>query len=317
MTTTNKDRQGQYDAVVVGGGPAGLQAALSLGRLNRHVLLVDSGEYRNATVREMHNFLTHDGDDPERLRASARAELDGYDTVEVRRDAVADVGPHGDGWHVRFADGPPVRARKLVLATGLRDRLAETPGLEKLWGDVVAHCPFCHGHELRGRQVAILRAGVHAPRLAMMMRPIAERVTVLTDATELDPSVADQLVKEGVEVRTEPVTRVLRSAAGATVELAGGPDLEVGGIFVSPQQSQASSLPADLGLEMLPSGCVRIDERGRTSRPGVYAAGDMAHQPELPMPQASVLTAAAAGLMAGTAVVGDLLAEDHPWVMPT
>jgi thioredoxin reductase len=316
MAENERNEPEQHDVVVVGGGPAGLQAALTLGRMRRRVLLVDSGDYRNAAARHMHNFLTHDGDEPGRLRAAARTELDAYDTVQVRRSAVTAIEAHGDGWQLSFKGDAVVRTRKVVLATGLRDRLPDTPGLADLWGDVVAHCPFCHGHELRGQHVAILGAGPHTPRLAMMMSRIAGRVTVLTDAAELDGTVADQLDKEGVAVRTEVVTQVCRSAKGATVRLAGSADEEVGAVFVTTQLSQSTRFADDLGLEMLPSGCVRIDERGRTSRPGIYAAGDMAHQPGLPMPQASVLTAAAAGLLAGTAAVGDLLVEEHAWLAP-
>jgi len=151
----------------------------------------------------------------------------------------------------------------------------------------------------------------------MLLSRIAARITVLMDGAEIDEGTLGHLQKAGVDVRSETVTRVCRSSTGATVELSSGIKDEVGGLFVSPQLTQAAPFADDLGLEMLPSGCVRIDELGRTSRPGIYAAGDMAHLPSLPMPLASVLNAAAAGLLAGTAADQDLLDEDHhPWVIP-
>ncbi len=305
----------EYDVVVVGGGSAGLQAALTLGRMRRQVLLFDSGRYRNQAAHHMHNFIAHDGDEPAEVRKAARADLERYDTVELREAVVTRVRPHGSGWLVTL-DGAEVGTRKIVLATGLRDTLPDTPGLAELWGDAVAHCPFCHGYELSGEHVGILGTGPHSPRLAVMMARIAGRVTVYADGGELEDAVRVPLREAGVTVRTAPVTAVRRSATGASVHLASGDTEDVAGLFVAPELSQAAPFVDGLGLEMLPSGCVRIDEFGRTSRPGIYAAGDLAHLASLPMPMASVLTAAAAGLMAGSAAVQDLLVEENPWLMP-
>jgi thioredoxin reductase len=316
MTDNRSDVPEQLDVVVVGGGPAGLQAALTLGRMRRRVLLLDSGDYRNAATRHMHNFISHDGDEPERLRAAAREGITRYDTVELRSATVTDIEAHGDGWLVGLDGDEGVCTRKVILATGLRDQLPDKPGLAELWGDVVAHCPYCHGHEFRGRHVAILGAGPHVPRLAMLLSRITSRITVLTDGAEIDEATLRHLQKAGVDVRSEAVTGVCRSSTGATVELASGAKEDVGGLFVSPELSQAAPFAEKLGLEMLPSGCVRIDEFGRSSRPGIYAAGDMAHLSSLPMPLASVLNAAAAGLLSGTAADQDLVVEDHAWVMP-
>ncbi|WP_206515924.1 NAD(P)/FAD-dependent oxidoreductase [Nocardioides pantholopis] len=297
------------DCLVIGGGPAGLQAALTLGRLHRSVLLLDSGAYRNDPADAMHNMLGHDGTDPADLRAAARADLAAYSSVAVRDVAVRTVTAVDDGFRADLADGTAATGRRLVLATGLRDTLPDLPGLAPLFGNVAAHCPYCHGHEYAGTHVAILGSGPHVARVALLLERIAARITVLADGGELDPPTAALLDDAGVAVRPEPVTGVCRSAAGATVTLAGGPPEEVGGLFVAPTLSQAAPFADQLGLDLLPSGCVRVDLLGRTSRPGVYAAGDLAHVPELPMPMAAVLTAAAAGLVAATAVDGDRLAE--------
>jgi thioredoxin reductase len=304
--------------VVVGGGPAGLQAALTLGRMRRSVLLLDSGRYRNGTVREMHNFLTHDGDDPALFREAARAELKRYDTVHVRRAQAGSAREAEDGWLLTLDGdaGESVLARRVVLATGLRDTLPPVPGLEALWGEVVAHCPFCHGHELRDRPVAVLGAGPHTAAVAMMVARLASTLVVVTDGGTLDAETAAHLTAAGVEVVDRRVTDVRRSAEGAVLSLAGGRVLDVAGIFASPALSQSSPLPEQLGLELLASGCVRVDELGATSRAGIFAAGDMAHVVGLPMPLASVLNAASAGLVAGSSAHRDLLMEEHPWLLP-
>ena len=294
----------EYDAVVVGGGPAGLQAALTLGRVHRRVLLLDSGSYRNDPADHMHNFLSHDGTPPAELRAAARKDLAAYDTVTVREEPATAVGVDGPGLRVEVGEDVVV-TRGVVLATGLRDDLPDKPGLAELFGTVVAHCPFCHGHELAGRRVAILGTGPHVPHLAALLGPIASRITVLADGAE--PEAA---LPAGVDVRPQPVTRLSRTAAGARVSFDGGPDEEVGGVFVKTGLRQAAPFAEQLGLALLPSGCVEVDALGRTSLPGVFAAGDMAHVAALPMPLASVITAAASGLVAASGLSQHLAAAD-------
>lgn len=309
-----------YDAVVIGGGPAGLQAALTLGRMHRRTLLLDSGEYRNAPAEHLHNFVTHDGTPPAEFRAAARAELAAYATVTVREAAASAVVPDGAGFRVVLAadaatddaGAAPFTTRAVVLATGMRDTLPAVQGLEPLFGTVAAVCPYCHGHELSGKPVAVLGSGPHVARVVFLLERIASRLTVLTDGADLDPGIRAQLDGAGVAVRPEPVKELSRSAAGATVSFAEGPSDEVGGIFVAAEFAQRAPFAEQLGLDLLPSGAVEIDAMGRTSMPGVFAAGDMAHVATLPMPMASVLTAASSGLVAAASLDGELLARDHP-----
>jgi len=294
------DNNGSYDAVVIGGGPAGLQATLTLARVHRTVLMVDSGSYRNDPATHMHNVVTHDGTPPAEFRAAARKELAAYATATMREDTVTSVSPDGVGFVVALGT-ELVRTRGVVLATGVTDTLPETPGLQELFGSVVAHCPFCHGHELAGGHVGILgtaRAG-HLPGL---VGPIASRLTVFTDGEELSTELPPQ-----VAVRTDRVTGVCPSAVGATVSFDHGPAEDVAGLFVSTTLRQRAPFAEQLGLALNPSGCVEVDAMGRTSLPGVHAAGDMAHVAALPMPMASVMTAAASGQVAAAALVAFLL----------
>jgi thioredoxin reductase len=312
MTTTSQTAGSDVDVVVIGGGPAGLQAAMTLGRVHRTVLLADSGAYRNEAARQMHNFVTHDGTPPEEFRAAARAQLTAYPSVRLHGSEVSRVSPdETGGWEVHLGDGQVVRARKVILATGLRDTLPHTPGLGELWGDVVAHCPYCHGHEFSGHPVGILgAANPGVVMLSSIMARIASRVVVFADGGDVDPEVAAQLDGLGVQVRPEPVTGVCPDSLGASVELGSGPAEPVGGLFVSTTLTQAAPFAEQLGLEMLGSGCISVDEFGRTSREGIFAAGDLAHLPALPMPLASVLTAAAAGMVAASAANMALASED-------
>ena len=309
------DHRMDHDVVILGGGPAGLQAALTLGRMHRPVVVLDPGGYRNDPADHLHNFVSRDGTPPAELRAIAREQLVPYGTVQVRSLGATEVVPDGDGFVVHLADGPdgpqePLRTRRVLLATGLRDTLPPHPGLTELFGSVVAHCPYCHGHEFSGQHVAVLGSGPHVARVALLVGRIASRITVLADGGELDEASRGVLDRAGVTVRPEPVLGVCRSAVGARVELDGGPAEEVGGLFVAPTFAQAAPFAEQLGLRVLASGCVEVGIMGQTSRPGVYAAGDMAHQASYPGPLASVLTAAASGLLAGTGVDHDLMSLD-------
>jgi thioredoxin reductase len=272
----------QYDVVVIGGGPAGLQATLTLARVHRRVLMLDSGSYRNDPARHMHNVVTHDGTPPAEFRAAALRDIAAYDTVEVRREAATAVAAEDGGFRVSIGD-EAVTSRGVILATGLRDTLPDKPGLAELFGDVVAHCPFCHGHEFAGRPVAVVGGAAH---LLGIMGPVASELTM---------------------VDADTVERFERAGDGVRLVLTDGTTQEYGGAFVTTRLSQAAPFAEQLGLTMLPSGCVEVDAMGRTSLPGVHAAGDMAHVADLPMPLASVLSSAAAGQVAAGAMVAHLL----------
>lgn len=276
-----------YDAIVIGGGPAGLQAALTLGRIHRSVLVVDSGVYRNAPAEHLHNLIGSDGMPPADLRAAARRDLAGYDTVEVAAGTVAEVRGAAGDFEVVFADGHSATAPAIVLATGVTDELADIPGLAEQWGRRVAHCPFCHGHEFAGRRIGILTPDpARLAHLSGLLRPISSDL-----------------------VPVDGVVRIAEHGDGLRLTLADDSTVDVAGLFAS-STVRVSPLVAALGLDVGPMGAVLVDPMGRTSRAGIYAAGDTAHVRELPGPMQSIATAIAAGMMAGATVAADALAHD-------
>ncbi|WP_322937406.1 NAD(P)/FAD-dependent oxidoreductase [Nocardioides bizhenqiangii] len=305
-----------YDVAVVGAGAAGLQAALTLGRMNRPVAVFGTDRYRNDPAAEMHNFLGHDGTPPAELRAAARADLERYPAVELKEQAVTAIEGAPGAFTLHTLDGSEVAARRVLLATGAADTLPDIPGLDALWGDVVAHCPYCHGYEFSGTPVGILGSEASVPLRAAMLERIASRLVVLTNGAELEQAVAGALKRMDVDVRTDPVVGVCRGPLGISVELAGGPVLELGGLFVGPGWAQAAPFAEQLDLDRSPMGAVLVDAFGRTSRPGVYAAGDIAQAPGLPMPMSSVLVAAASGQVAAAACDRELAAADNGLALP-
>ncbi|SFB40043.1 Thioredoxin reductase [Amycolatopsis marina] len=304
-----------FDVIVIGGGPAGLSAALTLGRALRPTLLIDSGEYRNAPAADMHNFLTRDGTPPSEFRKISHSELDQYSTVEIRNVTVDDTRPlkDGDGFELTLTDGSAVQARRLLLATGLADDLPPIEGIGELWGRGVYHCPYCHGFEIRDTPIAVLYSDPLMVDLALHLRRFSSDVVLCADGRgdELDGSTLARLADNGVAVRGEKVVRLESNGERLeNVVFESGESLPRHGLFAMSQFRQRSELPGRLGCQLLPDGCVAVDDFQLTSVPGVYAAGDMAHRASLPMPTPFVSTATSSGTIAAIAADKNLVATD-------
>ncbi|MFS0852881.1 NAD(P)/FAD-dependent oxidoreductase [Microbacterium sp. 179-I 3D4 NHS] len=297
-----------YDAIVIGAGPAGLQAALTLGRMHRSALLLDSGEYRNGTVRHMHNVIANDGTPPDAFRATARAELAAYGDVDVREAGADRISGAQGAFTVDLADGTTAEARRVILATGMADALPDVPGLAALWGTKAFSCPFCDGHEHAGEAIAILGEAARAAHLIGLLGRIVGSITVFPTAEPLSDEDRRMLEGLGAAVRS-PATGVSETEGAVTIRSVEG-ETRAAGVFVaSVVSAQRAPFAADLGLAMLPSGAIEIDDFGRTSLPGVSAAGDLAHRASLPGAMASVLLAAAAGQLAAIGIIQSFLAE--------
>ncbi|ASR39238.1 pyridine nucleotide-disulfide oxidoreductase [Prauserella marina] len=289
-----------FDVIVIGGGPAGLSAALVLGRQRRRVLVVDGGEVRNAPADEMHMYLSRDGFSPHDLLAIGRDELAAYPGVRRRSALVADVsGTIGD-FTVRFADGSVERARRLILATGQVDEPFDIPGVPERFGSSVFHCPFCHGYETSGKTLAVLGRDVAQVMLALYVGDrYSDDVVVVTDGPhELPAEVTGKLAAHGIEIRDERLTKVTGELDGLQLHFADGTVLERQAMFHRAPTRQRAPFAELLGCELLADGCVRVDEFQATSVPGVSAAGDMARLPALPDALTLVSQAAADGVRA-------------------
>jgi thioredoxin reductase len=303
----------RYDVVVVGGGPAGLSAAVALGRARRSVLVVDGGEPRNAPAGEMHNYLGRDGTPPGDLLASGLAEVARYGGEVVAGEAVA-ARPDRDGFAVELAGGRTVGARRLLVATGLVDELPAVPGVRELWGRDVLHCPYCHGWEVRDQPLGVLATSPMSVHQALMWRQWSTDLTLfLHTAPEPTGTEWEQLTARGINVVSGEVAG-LDAANGrlTAVRLVTGETVERSALVVAPRFTARSGVLASLGLVPLEQevgghvygSAVPADPSGATAVPGVWVAGNVTDL------RAQVITSAAAGLNAAAAINSGLIAED-------
>ncbi|MGW0748803.1 NAD(P)/FAD-dependent oxidoreductase [Streptomyces sp. NPDC002587] len=303
-----------FDVVVVGGGAAGLAGALTLARARRSVLVIDSGSPRNAPAAHVHGYLGHDGARPAELSATGRAEVTGYGgRIRPGTVVAADRLPDG-GFLVRCADGSTVRARRLLVATGLVDELPAVPGLRARWGRDVLHCPYCHGWEVRDRPVAVLADGPLAVHQAGLWRQWSGRTTLLSHTWRLTAEDRELLAARGVEVVGGEVTGLLVEEDRLTgVTLADGGVQGCLALVVAPRFTARSGVLTGLGLPEtslerdghIVGTCVDSDPvTGATALRGVWAAGNVT------APMEQVAGAAVSGVRAAVAINADLIEEE-------
>jgi thioredoxin reductase len=305
MASTNH----RYDAVVIGGGASGLSAALTLGRSRRRVLLATCGQPRNAPAHAAHNVFTRDGTAPAELLRIGREQLGPYD-VDIRDECVTDAQSVGSEYTVRLDSGE-VRARGLILATGVRDVLPDVPGFEELWGTGVFHCPYCHGWEVAGRPLAIYARGDAALHFAKLLRGWSEDLILFTDGpSELADEDEALIRSNGITIRDDPVERLVGSHELESIVMRSGEVISRAGVFVRPRQELRSDLAVTLGCELSPDGKITGDVLGRTNVPRVFVAGDAGPA------QQAVIAAAASGTAAGAGLNFDLLDEDFGSARP-
>ncbi|MEU2440360.1 NAD(P)/FAD-dependent oxidoreductase [Streptomyces rubradiris] len=298
-----------YEVVVVGGGAAGLSAALVLGRSRRRTLVVDAGEPRNAPAAHMQGYLSRDGMSPAEFLAVGRAEIARYG-VELAEGRVVDARRDTD-FTVVLAGGRAVRARRLVIATGLRDELPPVPGLAERFGRDVLHCPYCHGWELRDLPTGVLATSPFGVHQALMVTQWSKDVRLFlhrVDEAELTDQDLRRLAAAGVEVVPGEVAELVVTDDRLTgVRLVGGAVHDRAVLYAAPRTVPANDLLVKLGADMreTPFGSYPvIDERGLTSVPGLWAAGNASG------PTEQVVNAASRGYRAGVAINAELLMTD-------
>ena len=306
---SSRARDFDAEVAVVGGSYAGLAAAIILARSRRGVVVIDEGQPRNAPADGAHNVLGHEGIAPRELLAKGRAEAESYGVRIIAGSVTALSGAIDDFTVEVGSDGPRIRARRIILATGLVDDLPDIPGVREGWGKTVLHCPFCHGWEVRDQRIAVLsrdEVGIHQ---AMLFRQLSDQVTVLLhEAPEPTEEQSAMLAAAGVPlVRGRIEELVVEDAEVRAVQLQGGERIDIDAAVVAPRFHARTELYESIGgtPEQTPFGTqIPADPRGMTAVPGVWVAGNAGQ------PMAMVITSSASGVTTGSAVHGDLVMAD-------
>lgn len=293
-----------YDVVIIGGGPSGLSAALALGRARKRVLLCDAGPRRNTAAIHMHNFVTRDGTPPHEFRRIARDQLASYPNVAIRDIGIVGITGERNAFTVRMTGDDEIRARRVLLATGMVDEMLPIEGFRELWGHSIFQCPYCHGWEIQDQRWGFLvhaADAAHAAPFALMARGFTTRG--LTVFGELSQDVRAQLRAADIAIAAAPVRRlVARDGQLSAVELEDGTAVGCDALFVHPPQRQVA-LVQSLGLAAEDS-YLKLDPMTReTSRPGIYASGDLTTRMQ------SAIIAAASGMQAAASINAELSAD--------
>jgi thioredoxin reductase len=294
-----------YDVAIIGGGAAGLSAALVLTRARRRVVVIDAGKPRNAPAAHMQGYLSRDGMAPTDLVKVGRAEVVGYGG-ELIDGFVAGITRHPDGaFGILLADGTPYVARRLLIATGLRDEVADIPGVAERWGRDVLHCPYCHGHEVRDQALGILGGNASSVQHALLIRQWSDDIVFFPHTTQVSDEEREQLTACAIGIADGEVERiVVENDRLIGVELTDGRFVRRNHVFVRPTFIASNDFLRGMGATTDPQGWPVVDATGATSVPGVWAAGNATN------PRAQVITAAGEGSSAAIAINADLADED-------
>ena len=294
------------DVVIVGAGPAGLSAALILGRCRRRVLIIDAGRPRNASSKALHGYLTRDGIEPAELLRIGREQLQPYDSVELRQGEVIEAQCVNGGFDITLKNQEPVRSKKLLLATGVVDELPDIEGLSEFYGRSVFHCPYCDGWEMRDQPLAVYGQENRGAGLALELTGWSKDLIVCSDGpAKLEPAEREQLASLNIAVREERISRLEGNEGRLErIVFANGDVLERSGMFFNTGQDQGCDLAAKLGCEFTERGAVRTGDYEMTNVPGLFVAGDASRAVQL------VIVAAAEGAEAAFAINKTLIKED-------
>jgi thioredoxin reductase len=292
-----------FDCAIVGGGPAGLSAALVLGRAKRNVLLLDEGKPRNAVTHESHGFLTRDGVKPGEFRAIAYEEVTRYPSVEIQKVRVVSISKHETYFEVVATQGEHFQAKTILLATGLKDVLPEVAGIHDYYGKSLFACPYCDGWERRDQPLVVISDSISPFHLAKVVWNWSRDLLVCTNGhTLLTAEEKESLRRNKIQVVEDKIVALVgeNGMLEKVVFATQGESVRTGG-FVGGWPVQASSLGDDPGCEINAQGRLVTDALGRTTVKGVYAAGDTA------TPFAQLIMAAAEGSKAAAAINMDLI----------
>lgn len=295
----------RYDVIIVGGSYAGLSAAMSLGRSLRNVLIIDSGLPCNRQTPHSHNFITHDGETPKAIADKAREQVLKYETVSIQQGLAVSASKIADGFELTTADGAVLATRKLLFTTGVKDLMPAIPGFAECWGITVIHCPYCHGYEVKQEKTGIMSNGDIGFDFCKLINNLTTDLTLFTNGkSTLSLEQQEKLQKRNIAVVESEIAGFEHSNGQLKqVLLKDGSTMPLKAMYAKIPFEQHCDIPVQLGCALTEQGYIAVDMLGRTSVPGVYAAGDNTAM------MRAVSLAVAGGGMAGAGINKELVEE--------
>lgn len=307
FTTFNPDMDSKnFEVIIIGGSYAGLSAAMALGRSLRKVLIIDSGRPCNHQTPHSHNFITQDGEKPAMIAQKAKKQVLKYDTVKFREDLAVGAQATETGFSITTQSGDVFLAKKLIIATGIKDTMPDIKGFSDCWGISVVHCPYCHGYELRGKKTGIIAHGKRVFHLASLVKNLSNDVTILTagKVADLDAEQISKLKKHNINILETEIAEVEHEKGQIyNVVFKDGQKANFEALYAALPFTQHSDIPAALGCEMTEHGYIQVDMFQKTTVKGVFACGDNTNM------MRSVANAVYSGNLTGAIVNGELAEE--------
>ncbi|MCU7496503.1 MAG: NAD(P)/FAD-dependent oxidoreductase [Ignavibacteria bacterium] len=296
-----------YDVIIIGGGPAGLNAAIVLGRSRRRVLICDSGRPRNFKAKFMHGYLTRDGIKPLEFLRLGSEELKRYDIKKCQME-ISSVIPHTQGFEVVSSEGERFYSKKILLATGITDNIPQIEGIDEFYGSSVFHCPYCDGWEVRDTRFAVYARGKAALALSLSLKTWSNDVILVSDGfARLSRKDKETLEWHDVRIYTGKIARLEgRGGLLQRIVFVNGSSLERDVMFFSTGQKQKSNIAEMLGCRFNDKGFIPTNKKQQTNIKGIFAAGDITKDVKF------VVVAAAEGARAGVAINMELQEEERP-----
>jgi len=294
-----------FDVVIIGGSYAGLSAAMALGRSLKNVLVIDSGRPCNLQTPHSHNFLTRDGEAPGNISYIAREQVKRYDTISFHDALVVDARKASSGFEVFTESNQSFLGKKLIFATGIKDKMLEIPGFNECWGISVIHCPYCHGYEFKGKATGILANGEQAFHLASLVNNLTNTLYILTNGKpEFSSEQINALQTHHIKVISSKLSEIVHTSGHIDhVVMEDGTKLNLDALYASVPFSQHSDLPEKLRCDFTDQGYIKVDQLQKTTIPDIYACGDNSS------PFRSVSNAVLTGNVAGAIANMDLSSE--------
>ncbi|CAG5068869.1 Thioredoxin reductase [Dyadobacter sp. CECT 9623] len=296
-----------FDVVIIGGSYAGLSAGMALGRSMWKVAIIDSGKPCNAQTPHSHNFITHDGDTPAAIAASAKEQVLAYPTVHFIEDLAVNASGTDNDFTINTQNGQQLKAKKLLFATGVKDLMPDLPGHSECWGISVIHCPFCHGYEYRDEETGIMTNGEMTLDFAKLIRNWTPKLTIFTNGpATFDDLIRATLTQIGVGLNEKIITEIEhKNGYISQLVFADQETHRLKALYSRPPFIQHCQLPEQLGCMLSPQGHIVVDPTQKTNIAGIFAAGDNTAMAR------SVSGAVAAGGMAGARICHELISQQY------